>query len=111
MRLLIRKGKWVKPTPGVAMGYAQANLVILPEKYAFDFLLFCQRNPKPCPLLEVLEPGKFRTDFLASGADIRSDIPKYNIYRKGKLEETVKDIKSLWSKGFVTLLIRMQLLF
>ena len=105
MRLLIRKGKWAKPTPGLAMGYAQANLVILPEKYAFDFLLFCQRNPKPCPLLEVLEPGKFLTDFMASDADIRSDIPKYNIYRKGKLEETVKEIKSLWSKDFVTFLL------
>ena len=59
IRSLIRKGKWHKPTAGLAMGYAQANLVILPQKYAFDFLLFCQRNPKPCPLLEVLEPGKY----------------------------------------------------
>jgi len=76
------------------MGYAQANLVILPERYAFDFLLFCQRNPKPCPLLEVLEPGKFRTD-----------IPCYNIYRKGKLETTVKEIKNIWKPDFVTFLL------
>ena len=59
MRSLIRRKKWDKPTAGLAMGYAQANLVILPEKYAFDFLLFCQRNPKPCPLLEVLESGRY----------------------------------------------------
>jgi uncharacterized protein YcsI (UPF0317 family) len=59
IRSLIRNGKWDKPTAGLAMGYAQANLVVLPDKYAFDFLLFCQRNPKPCPLLEVLEPGRF----------------------------------------------------
>ena len=85
IRSIIRKGKWDKPTAGIAMGYAQANLVILPQKYAFDFLLFCQRNPKPCPLLEVLEPGEFRTKFLSSDADIRTDIPRYNIYRKGKL--------------------------
>lgn len=105
IRALIRKGKWDKPTAGLALGYAQANLVILPQKYAFDFLLFCQRNPKPCPLLEVLEPGNFRTEFLASNADIRTDIPRYNIYRKGKLEATVKEITRLWKRDFVTFLL------
>jgi len=105
IRNLIRKGKWDKPTAGMAMGYAQANLVILPQKYAFDFLLFCQRNPKPCPLLEVLEPEKYMTKFLSLDADIRTDIPRYNIYRKGKLEGQVKDIKSLWKKDLVTFLL------
>jgi uncharacterized protein YcsI (UPF0317 family) len=105
MRSLIRRKKWDKPTAGLAMGYAQANLVILPGKYAFDFLLFCQRNPKPCPLLEVLESGRYLTGFLASEADVRTDIPKYNIYRKGKLEKTVKEIKKLWRDDFVTFLL------
>jgi uncharacterized protein YcsI (UPF0317 family) len=105
IRNLIRKGKWDKPTAGLAMGYAQANLVILPEKYAFDFLLFCQRNPKPCPLLEVLEPGQFRTKFLSLDADVRTDIPRYNIYRKGKLEKTIKNIKNFWEPDFVTFLL------
>ncbi len=105
IRSLIRKEKWDQPTAGLAMGYAQANLVILPKKYAFDFLLFCQRNSKPCPLLEVLEPGEFRTKFLSLDADIRTDIPRYNIYRKGKLEGQVKDIKSLWEKDLVTFLL------
>ena len=105
IRNLIRKGKWDKPTAGLAMGYAQANLVILPQKYTFDFLLFCQRNPKPCPLLEVLEPGKYHTEFLALDADIRTDIPCYNIYREGKREATVKEIKSFWNKDFVTFLL------
>ena len=105
IRHLIRKGKWDKPTAGLAMGYAQANLVILPEKYAFDFLLFCQRNPKPCPLLEVLETGRFRTEFLAWDADIRTDIPHYNIYRRGKLEATVKEIGRFWKIDFVTFLL------
>lgn len=63
-------------TSGQANGYAQANLVILPQKYAFDFLLFCQRNPKPCPLLEVLEPGQYLTKTTANEADIRTDLPK-----------------------------------
>jgi uncharacterized protein YcsI (UPF0317 family) len=105
IRLFIRRGKWNKPTAGLAMGFAQANLVILPQKYAFDFLLFCQRNPKPCPLLEVLEPGKYKTDFLASAADIRTDIPRYNIYRKGRLEKTVTEITDYWKDDFVTFLL------
>jgi uncharacterized protein YcsI (UPF0317 family) len=105
IRNLIRKGRWDKPTAGVAMGYAQANLVILPQKDAFDFLLFCQRNPKPCPLLEVLEPGQFRTKFLSLDADIRTDIPRYNIYRKGTLQNTVKEIRSFWQKDFVSFLL------
>ena len=104
-RALIRKGKWDKPTAGLAMGYAQANLVILPQKHAFDFLLFCQRNPKPCPLLEVLEPGEFRTKFLSLNADIRTDIPRYHIYRKGKLHKTVKEIRSFWKPDFVSFLL------
>ncbi len=105
IRHLIRKGKWDRPTAGMALGYAQANLVILPQKYAFDFLLFCQRNPKPCPMLEVLEPGKFRTESLSLDADIRTDIPRYNIYRRGKLDRTVKNIKNFWEPDFVTFLL------
>jgi uncharacterized protein YcsI (UPF0317 family) len=103
--MLIRKGKWDRPTAGLAPGYAQANLVILPGKYAFDFLLFCQRNPKPCPLLEVLEAGRYRTEFLSSTADIRTDVPKYNLYRKGKLDRTVKEIKEFWRDDFLTFLL------
>jgi len=105
IRSLIRKGKWDKPTPGLAMGFAQANVVILPQKYAFDFLLFCQRNPKPCPLLEVLEPGQYQTRSLAPDADIRTDIPRYNIYRRGKLEATEKEIRGVWQDDFVTFLL------
>jgi uncharacterized protein YcsI (UPF0317 family) len=105
IRNLIRKGEWDRPTAGLAMGYAQANLVILPQRYAFDFLLFCQRNPKPCPLLEVLEQGKYKIEFLASNADIRIDIPRYNVYRGGSLDATVKEIKALWKADFVTFLL------
>ncbi len=105
LRRLIRRGKWDRPTAGLAPGYAQANLVILPKKYAFDFLLFCQRNPKPCPLLEVLEAGRTRTEFLSSAADIRTDVPQYNIYRKGKLAGRVKEIRDFWRDDFVTFLL------
>lgn len=102
IRAIIRKGKWDKPTTGMAMGYAQANLVILPEKYAFDFFLFCQRNPRPCPLLEVLEPGMYSPVFLAAGADVRTDAPRYHFYVKGQRTASPKSVKALWRKDFVT---------
>ncbi|MBW2039576.1 MAG: putative hydro-lyase [Deltaproteobacteria bacterium] len=105
IRNLIREGKWDKPTAGLALGYAQANVVILPARYAFDFFLFCQRNPKPCPLLEVLEPGRCETEFLAPGADIRTDVPSYHIFRHGDLNDTKKDIRNLWQEDFVTFLL------
>lgn len=110
-RAVIRKGKWDRPTTGIALGYAQANLVILPQKYALDFFLFCQRNPKPCPLLEVLEPGDFRPDFLASGADVRTDAPRYNVYEKGELRISPKSVKKLWREDFVTFFLGCSLSF
>ncbi len=105
IRSLIRKGEWDRPTAGLALGYAQANLVILPEKYAFDFLLFCQRNPKPCPLLEVLQSGNHNSEYLAPGADIRTEIPRYHIFREGRLEGLERKITKLWREDFVTFLL------
>jgi uncharacterized protein YcsI (UPF0317 family) len=105
IRARIREGRWAKNTAGLAPGYAQANLVILPMKYAFDFLLFCQRNPKPCPVLEVLEPGTWETKIVSERADIRTDLPAYNVYVKGKLKEAVSEIKDLWQDDFVTFLL------
>jgi uncharacterized protein YcsI (UPF0317 family) len=105
LRLLIRRGEWDKPTPGLAPGYAQANVVILPARYAFDFFLFCQRNPKPCPLLEVLEAATYEVGSFAPGADIRTDVPRYNVFRRGNLDDTRKDIVDLWQEDFVTFLL------
>ena len=105
IRAIIREGKWDKPTAGIGLGFAQANLVILPRKYAFDFLLFCQRNPKPCPLLEVLEPGQYRVRELAPDADIRTDLPRYHIYQRGRLKNSVKSIKDIWTDDLVTFLL------
>lgn len=87
------------------MGYAQANLVILPKDYAFDFLLFCQRNPKPCPLLEVLEPGRYRTERLSLDGDIRTDLPRYLVYREGRVTSTEKEIRHLWRDDLVSFLL------
>jgi uncharacterized protein YcsI (UPF0317 family) len=105
LRSLIRQGKWKRPTAGLAMGYAQANLVVLPAKYGFDFLLFCQRNPKPCPLLEVLEPGTSTTAVLAAQGDVRTDIPRYMVYRKGAAQSDRTDIKDLWQDDFIAFLL------
>jgi uncharacterized protein YcsI (UPF0317 family) len=104
-RMAIRTGEWEGPTAGLAMGYAQANLVILPKRYAFDFLLFCQRNPKPCPLLEVVEAGEFRPEFLAPGADLRTDLPRYRVYRDGRLADSPREIGRYWEEDFVTFLL------
>lgn len=105
IRQLIREGKWKKQTSGLANGYTQANLVILPQKYAYDFLLFCQRNPKPCPLLEVLDVGNPILRALALDADIRTDVPAYRIYEHGKLAGLRENIVSLWRSDFVSFLI------
>jgi uncharacterized protein YcsI (UPF0317 family) len=99
---LIRKGNGINPRL-VCHGLCSANRH--PSAEICLTFSFCQRNPKPCPLLEVLEPGEFSTKFLSLNADIRTDIPLYNIYRKGKLEAQVKDIKSLWRRDFVTFLL------
>lgn len=89
-------GKFTGHTSGCAPGFAQANLVILPREYAYDFLLFCVRNPKACPLLEVTDCGSPFLKEIAAGADVRSDLPKYRIWRHGVMESEVTDIKHLW---------------
>lgn len=104
-REAIRLEKWIGPTPGLAYGYTQANLVVLPAKYAMDFLIFCQRNPKSCPILDICEPGKFTPMLTAPTADIRTDIPRYRVYRNGILVEEVNNILNLWSEDLVSFLL------
>lgn len=105
VRKAIREGRWTQPTTGLCPGFVQANLVILPKADAFDFLLFAQRNPKPCPVIEVCEPGDPRPEGVAPGADLRFDLPKYRIYRQGRLEAEVTDIREHWRDDLVSFLI------
>ncbi|MBI4202763.1 MAG: putative hydro-lyase [Chloroflexi bacterium] len=105
LRALIRKGQWTGPTAGLASGRVQANVVVLPQEQAFDFLLFCQRNPKPCPLLEVLEPGRTEAALSARGSDIRTDVPRYRVYRSGVLTGEREDLREIWRPDLVTFLI------
>ncbi|HTX55014.1 MAG TPA: putative hydro-lyase [Candidatus Baltobacteraceae bacterium] len=104
-RLAIRQGQWRKPTAGLAPGFVQTNLVILPRALAFDFLLFAQRNPKPCPVIEVMDPGSAEPKLSASGADLRTDIPKYCIYEDGTLKAQVTDLTALWHDDLVSFLL------
>lgn len=104
VRELIRKGEITSPTAGMCGGYAQGNLVILPKRYADDFREYARLNPKPCPILEITE-GTPLTTKMAEGGNLVTDIPKYNIYRHGKLAETVTDASPYWEDGFVGFLI------
>ncbi len=105
IRKRIRNGEITNSTAGMSKGYTQVNLVILKKEYAFDFLLFCQRNPKSCPLLDVTEIGSFTPHKLAADGDIRTDIPKYRIYREGVFTEEVSDITEYWEDDMVGFLI------
>ena len=105
IRQTIRQGRYTGGTAGLAPGYVQGNLVILPKAQAYDFLVFCQRNPRPCPLIEVTDPGNPEPAGVAPGADLRTDIPKYRIYRDGRLAAEVTDITSEWRDDFVAFLL------
>lgn len=105
VRAACRRGDLSGPTPGLALGYVQANLVILPKEWAFDFLLFCQRNPKPCPLLDVTEPGDPVPVTTASTANLQTDLPAYRVWRDGVLVDEPTDISRLWQADFVSFVI------
>ena len=93
-------------TPGYAPGYAQANVLILPARYADDFRLLCQRNPVPCPLLGWTEVGDPTIpSLLAKGSDVRTDCGRYNVYENGKLVEVKKDITDEWKNDSVAFFI------
>ncbi len=92
-------------TSGMAPGHVQANLVVLPMEQAFDFLLFCQRNPKPCPLLEVVEAGSTEPRRMAPDADLRMDLPGYRVFEHGELVEEPTNISHVWRDDMVAFLL------
>jgi uncharacterized protein YcsI (UPF0317 family) len=97
---------WRKPTAGLAPGYVQANLVILPQEHAFDFLRFCFLNPKACPLLDVSEAGSpAASSYWAEGSDLRTDLPKYRVYQHGELVAEPTHLLDLWRDDFIGFLI------
>jgi uncharacterized protein YcsI (UPF0317 family) len=105
VRLAIRTGKYRGNTAGLAPGHVQGNVCILPKEYAEDFRLFCERNPKPCPLLAMSKPGDPMLPTLGHDVDIRTDVSGYRVFRDGKLAEEVADIRDLWRPDLVTFIL------
>jgi uncharacterized protein YcsI (UPF0317 family) len=98
-RALFRAGQ-ENPTAGWSAGFTQTNLIAVPRDWAYDMLLFCQRNPRPCPVLDVSEPGDPST-VLAPGADLRTDLPRYRVWENGTLTGEVSDVSGLWRTDLV----------
>lgn len=101
-RIEFREGKRV-PTSGYAPGWTQANLIAVPREFAYDVLLFAQRNPKPCPVLDVTEPGETSASIFAG--DLRTDLPAYRVYRDGEPVDETTDVVDHWRDDLVTFLI------
>ena len=105
VREIIRRGDWTSPTAGLSLGHVQANMIILPNDWAYDFLLFATRNPKPCPILDVTDIGSAEAKLIAPRSDIRTDLPKYRIWENGNLADEPTDIKSVWRDDLVAFMI------
>jgi uncharacterized protein YcsI (UPF0317 family) len=101
VRAEIRAGRYTAHTAGLGRGSLQANLVIMPEEFAFDFMRYCQRNPKPCPITGVSDTGNPIMFTMGNDIDIRTDVPAYNIYRNGQLDLSVTSISEIWRDDFV----------
>jgi uncharacterized protein YcsI (UPF0317 family) len=100
LRGLVRGG-WKGITHNACAGYAQTNLVILPKEYAFDFLLFSNRNPRPCSVIDVTEPGNPHPSLMAPEADLRTDLPLYRVFKDGEVIDEPTDINSYWRDDLV----------
>lgn len=111
LRAAIRQGQFAKPTSGQCPGYLQANMAILPQAFAEDFATFCAINSQPCPLIEKLDIGNphpktcVLNNEQGTAGDVRSDLPKYRIYRNGLLVEEVSNVQAYWQQDLVTFLL------
>ena len=104
-RRAIRAGTHRGPTAGLAPGNVQGNLAILPQALAADFLRFCQLNPKPCPLIGTSAPGDPRVPDLGEDLDIRTDLPRYRVWKNGELVAEPQDIREFWRDDLVSFVI------
>jgi uncharacterized protein YcsI (UPF0317 family) len=104
-RLAARSGALIGPTSGLAPGYVQGNLAIVPADLAGDFLRFCQRNPKPCPVIAMSETGDPKLPILGEDVDIRTDIPGYRVWKDGAMIDEPQDILRWWRKDLVAFVI------
>ena len=104
-RQVIRSGQYSGHTSGMAHGHVQGNLMILPQAYAGDFLRFCQRNAQACPVLSVSDPGDPHPPGLGDGIDIRTDVPRYRVWRGGRVDGEPTDLQSVWRDDLVTFVL------
>ena len=104
-RQAIRSGRHRGPTSGLAPGYVQGNLVILPKDVAADFQRFCELNPKPCPLIGTAVPGDWRIPALGEDLDIRTDIPRYRVWKHGELVAEPDNLNEVWRDDLVSFII------
>src|SRR3989442_14954744 len=105
VRHAARNGQWTGHTSGLAPSHVQGNVVILPRELADDFLRYCQRNPRPCPVLAMSEPGDPRLPRLGHDLDIRSDVPRYRVWRHGELVDEPTDVRDLWRDDLVSFVL------
>lgn len=105
VRKACRSGAWVDTTAGLAPGYMQGNLVVLPRALADDFLRFAQRNPKPCPIIGMTEVGKSTVPELGADLDLRTDLPRYRVWRRGELVDEPTDVARYWRDDLVGFVI------
>ncbi len=103
-RRIIRAGEHTGHTAGIAPEFVQGNLCILPKELALEFAAFCQRNPKPCPLIGMGAPGDPSLPDLGD-IDIRTDLPRYRVFKAGKLIDEPTDIRKYWSDDLVTFVL------
>lgn len=104
-RAIVRGGDWTGDTINACRGYAMVNLAIVPKESAFDFFLFCNRNPRPCPVVDVTDPGSPHPQFLAPEADLRTDLPKYRVIKNGEIVDEPIDILDYWRDDLVAFLL------
>ena len=109
-RQIIRNNQYDKQTAGAASQYVQGNVCILPSKYSTNFESFCQKNPKPCPLIGLGYKGDPKLKNLGD-IDIRTDIPKYRVWKKGEIVDEPLDIKKYWNEDLVTFILGCSMSF
>ncbi|WP_122034617.1 putative hydro-lyase [Aliivibrio sp. EL58] len=105
LREKIRNNEFTGATSGYASGYLQANLVILPALWAADFLLFCQKNPVACPLIDVTQAGERYLSSIGADIDLSTDVPEYHVFYEGNFETSVSDLTELWQDDLVTFVL------
>jgi len=104
-RNMVRRGEWTGSTYGMCRGYAVTDIVVIPKEYAYDFLIFCHRNPLTCPVVDITDVGSPHPPLLAPDADLRTDLPRYIVYQNGQIVDEPTDIQKYWRDDLVAFML------